>query len=73
MAKTTSMSASECRALPVTVDVVTAGRALGLSRDHSYDLVKAGDFPVPVIRVGRRWIVPRAGLLKALGIEDAAA
>ncbi len=64
------LSNADVLALPVTVDVVTAGRCFGISRDHSYDLVAAGDFPCPVLRVGRRWVVPRAGLLRALGIED---
>ena len=70
MPKLKPMSMAEVVALPATTDVATAGRAFGLSREHSYDLAKAGTFPCPVLRVGSRWIVPRAGLLKALGIED---
>lgn len=61
----------ELLALPVTVDVVTAGRAFGISRDGAYDLVRRGAFPVRTIRVGRALRVPRAELLRVLGVADA--
>lgn len=66
------LSVQEVLEGPVSFDIVTAGRAFGLSREKAYDLAAAGEFPCPVLRIGRRWIVPRAGLLKALGIEDKA-
>jgi hypothetical protein len=66
------MTVTEVLALPASVDIVTAGRALGLCRDTAYRLAADGGFPAPVIRVGRRWVVPRAGLLRALGLDEAA-
>ena len=67
----TPLTVTEVLALPASTDVVTAGRAFGMSREAAYDAAAAGTFPVPVLRVGRRWVVPRAGILKALGIDPA--
>jgi hypothetical protein len=61
---------AEVLALPVTVDVVTAGRCFGLGRDASYRAAADGSFPAPVLHLGRRLVVTRAALLDALGIAD---
>jgi excisionase family DNA binding protein len=53
--------------LPSVVDVMTAARALGLSRTYAYDLAKRGEFPCRVIRIGTAYRVPTADLLKLLG------
>lgn len=58
------------RALGVTTDIVTAGSVLGVGRSTSYQLVRAGRFPVPVVRVGTRYVVVVAHLLRLLEIED---
>lgn len=67
------MTQAELLALPVTVPVVEAGRAFGLSRDGTYDLLRRGDFPCRTIKVGRYTRVPRAELLRALGVVDGSA
>lgn len=67
---TATMTAAEVRALPLTVDVVTAGRALGLSRDSSYRHARLGQFPVPILRAGRTYRVTRSALLAVLGLTD---
>jgi hypothetical protein len=54
--------------LPAVTDLVTAGRALGLGRTRAYELARAGQFPCPVIRAGKSWLVPTAGLLTVLGL-----
>jgi hypothetical protein len=65
------MSTEELLALPVSVDLVTAGRAFGLGRTKSYELARLGEFPVRVIPVGAgKFRVPRSALLKALCIPD---
>ena len=61
------MSREELPALPVTVDLVTAARALGIGRTKAYELTRAGRFPCPVLRHGRTYVVPTAGLLHTLG------
>ncbi|MFI0483380.1 helix-turn-helix transcriptional regulator [Actinomadura sp. 9N215] len=55
--------------LPTVVDLRTAGRALGISIGTAYKLVRRHDFPCPVMRLGHRYQVPTAGLLKALHID----
>jgi len=53
-----------------TLTVVEAGQYLGLGRDSSYKAVNRGE--IPIIRIGRRIVVPTAQLLAMLGISDAA-
>jgi hypothetical protein len=54
--------------LPPVLDVATAGRLLGLGRSAAYELVHAGTWPTPVLRLGRRWRIPTAPLLTLLGL-----
>jgi hypothetical protein len=63
------MSRRELLALPAAVDLVTAGRALGLGRTKSHELARAGEFPVRVLRLGRAYRVATADVLALLGIE----
>ena len=54
-------TAAEVFALGVRTDVPTAGAILaGWGPSESYKAVSRGDFPVPVISVGRRLVVPVA-------------
>lgn len=57
-------------ALGVTTDLVTAGDILGIGRTTSHELARRGGFPVRVLRVGRRYVVPVAGLLRALDLPE---
>jgi excisionase family DNA binding protein len=63
-------SAIDLRALPPTVDVTTAGRVLGIGRALAYRLVQRGEFPCRALRLGKRYLIPRAELLRALGVAD---
>jgi hypothetical protein len=57
------------RALGVRTDVPTAGEIVaGLCRTESYSMAERGEFPVPIVRVGRRLVVPVAPILQLLGI-----
>ncbi|MEV6504248.1 hypothetical protein AB0M53_43075 [Streptomyces prunicolor] len=62
------MSRAELLELPVVIDLVTAARALGIGRTRAFELVRQGEFPVPVLRVGSTWRVPTAPLLSLLGL-----
>ena len=65
-------TAAEVVALGVRTDVPTAGEILaGLCRTESYELFRRGQFPVPVISVGRRLVVPVQPVLALLGLEVA--
>lgn len=52
-ARTAGMSREELLSLPVAVDVLTAGRAFGLGRNTTYELIQAGQFPVKVQQLGK--------------------
>jgi hypothetical protein len=64
-------SAEAVRALGVRTTVENAGSILGLSRTQAYEAVKRGDFPVTVVKVGRRIVVPTAPILALLGLDVA--
>lgn len=50
------------------LDLVTAGRFFGLSKNVSYDLRKQGKFPVRVLTLGGQYVVLTADLLRALSL-----
>ncbi|CNF72046.1 Helix-turn-helix domain [Mycobacterium tuberculosis] len=54
--------------LPTVISIMTAARALRLSRTYAYELAKRGDFPCRIIRVGTVYRVPTAELRKLLGV-----
>lgn len=67
------LTPAEVLALPAMPDLVPdAVAALGVSRDTGYKLARSGEFPVPVVSVGRCLKVRRVDLLHFLGIEDTA-
>jgi len=57
--------------LPPTVDVETAARILGCGRTLAYQLVRRGEFPCRVLRLGRRYLIPTSELRNLLGAPDA--
>lgn len=59
-------SADEVLALPAVTDLVTAGEILGVGRTAAHEMARAGTFPVPVLRLGARYRVPSAALLRLL-------
>lgn len=50
------------------VDVPTAAEALGLGKTAAYELIRCGDWPTPVLRLGKLIRIPTAPLLALLGI-----
>lgn len=61
-----TLSDAELLALTVSVPLAVAARGFGLGRTKASELVKAGEFPCDVIRVGKRYRVNRAVLYGAL-------
>jgi hypothetical protein len=57
------------RQLGMTTDVVTAGDILGIGRTKAYELAKADEFLVKIVRVGRRYFVPTTSLLDLLDVQ----
>ena len=56
------MSPIDTRSLTYTVEEVA--RLLGISRGAAYTAVRTG--VLPAVRLGRRWLVPRARLTEFL-------
>ena len=58
--------------MSATVTVPEAAELIGIGRNLAYEVAAAtGELAgVPVIRCGRRLLVPRAPLLAVLGIPD---
>ena len=67
------MSLDELLSLPVSVDLTTAGRAFGIGRTKSFELVRQGRFPVKVISVGAKYRVTRSAIFEGLGLDPATA
>jgi hypothetical protein len=60
----------DVRALGVRTTVPIAGEIIaGLCKDESYRAVQRGTFPVPVVKCGRRMVVPVASILELLAIK----
>jgi hypothetical protein len=57
------------RQLGMTTDVETAAAVIGIGRTLAYELVRSDEFPVRLIRLGRRVVVPVPDLLKFLGAD----
>ena len=60
------------RNLGMTTDVETAGAILGIGRTKAYELAQAGEFPVRILRIGRRYLVPVPAILQLLGAGSSA-
>ncbi|WP_327419225.1 helix-turn-helix domain-containing protein [Streptomyces sp. NBC_01233] len=63
------MTLEELLALPPTVNVSTAARALGIGVHKAYSLIRSGDFPVKTLPLGGTTRVPAAALWRVLGVE----
>ncbi len=62
------MAREELLALPVSIDLETSNRALGLGRSKGYELAKRGQYPCKVLRLGKAYRVVTADLLDLLGL-----
>ncbi len=62
------MNRSELDALPAVVDVCTAAKVMGLSRTAAYELIRLGEWPTPVFRLGKLIRIPTAPMLTLLGV-----
>ncbi|MDX6742581.1 DNA-binding protein [Actinocorallia sp. A-T 12471] len=64
------LSFPELFQLPSVLDLRTAALAFGISTSTAYRLNRKNEFPCPVIRVGRHYRVPTAGVFRALCIDE---
>jgi len=61
-------SAADLLALPPTIPVKDASKILGIGRNRTYDLIKAGLYPIRVLDMAGRFKVSRHDLLIYLGV-----
>lgn len=54
-----------------TLTIPEAAAQIGISRAAAYELAKANQLPVPVIRAGKRLLVSRAALEEVLARQHA--
>lgn len=54
----------------LTLNIEDVARLLGINRSTAYDLAKRDALPAPVIRLGRRMVVPRRAMEALLGADD---
>lgn len=59
------MTREELEALPPLVTITVAARALTVSRSTAYELIRAGEFPVPVLKVSARNLRVKSSDLRA--------
>jgi hypothetical protein len=63
-------TADDVRALGARTDFTTACNVVGISRWTGATMRDAGKLPFPVLRLGRKQIVPVSALLKLLELSD---
>ena len=68
-----SVTLEVIRSWPAAVDLPDAASAYGISRAQAYVAAKRGDFPARVIKVGRRYKVVTADILRDLAGQGSAA
>ena len=63
------MTVEQMRNLPPVVDVLTAAAILGIGRTAAYELIRIGQWPTPILRLGKLIRVPSAHLLDLVGVS----
>jgi predicted DNA-binding transcriptional regulator AlpA len=63
-----TLTRAELLTLPPIVDLATAARALGVGRSAAYELVRTGQWPTPVLRLGKLIRIPSAALVELAGV-----
>jgi predicted DNA-binding transcriptional regulator AlpA len=58
--------------MPAAIDLTTAAEVLGIGRSAAYELVRCGQWPTPVLRLGKLIRIPTRPLLELLGERPSA-
>lgn len=64
------VTVEQMRNLPPVVDVLTAAAILGIGRTAAYELIRIGQWPTPILRLGKLIRVPSAPLLDLVGVSQ---
>lgn len=62
------MNRAQLDGLPPALDVPTTAALFGMSRTAVYELVRTGQWPTPVFRLGKLIRIPTAPVLELLGV-----
>ncbi len=62
-------TAERIRALGAFTDLRTTAEILGFTRNTAYEMIRAGTFPVPVIRAGTKYRVSVAAILRLVNAD----
>ena len=62
------MNRDQLAALPPVLDVPAAARVLGIGRSLAYELVRRGEWPTPVLHIGKLIKIPTEPLVRLLGV-----
>lgn len=63
------MTVERVQQVPPVVDVPTAAAILGIGRTAAYELIRVGQWPTPVLRLGKLIRIPSAPLLELIQVE----
>lgn len=64
------MTLDDLRGRPTVPLWPVAGQALGVGRTRTFAMVRRGEWPTRVLRLGRQYRVPTADLLALLGADQ---
>ncbi|MEU5091688.1 hypothetical protein [Streptomyces sp. NPDC021356] len=64
------LTAAQVAALPAMPSALQAFSALNIGETLGYDLIKAGEFPIEVVKFGRAYRVRKTDLLSFLGLAE---
>ncbi|EFV14741.1 hypothetical protein [Segniliparus rugosus] len=66
--KTEPWTEERIKTLGPTTKARIAFQLLGVSEMTGYAALRAGTFPVRALRIGKKWVIPTAGLIEVLGL-----
>ena len=65
-----TMAREDLRLLPPVLDVTSAARVLGMGKSTAYDLIKSGQWPTPILHLGKMIRIPTDPLLRLVHPTD---
>jgi len=63
------MTVAAAQRVPPVVDVPTAAAMLGIGRTAAYELIRLGQWPTPVLRLGKLIRIPSAPILELIRVQ----
>jgi predicted DNA-binding transcriptional regulator AlpA len=64
-----SMSVDRAREVPPVIDVATAAAMLGIGKSAAYELIRTGEWPTPVLHLGKSIRIPSRPVLELIHVQ----